>query len=138
MENDRKHSLGHRAFLVFLFRRIKLAVFLFLLAFGSWYAERWLSPDILLYGDYATKMLFLLAVAYFVMVLFWTLMEYHFYTYTFTREAFVITSGYIMQTETAALYHQIQNVNIHRGSLTVGGSEPDRHLDDGFGTVSGP
>ena len=44
-------------------------------------------------------------------------MEYHFYTYTFTDEAFIMTSGYIVRNELAALYHQIQNVNIQRGPL---------------------
>jgi membrane protein YdbS with pleckstrin-like domain len=117
MENDRKHSLGQRAFLVFLFRRIKFAVFLFLLVFACWYVERWLSQGIMTYVDYATKMLFLVATAYFLMVLFWTFMEYRFYTYTFTHEAFIMTSGYVTRTETAALYHQIQNVNIHRRPL---------------------
>lgn len=117
MENDRKHSLGQRAFMVFLCRRIKFAIFLFLVAFGCWYAERWVPPEYGPYGDYATKLVFLLTAAYFLMVLFWTYMEYHFYTYTFTNEAFIMTSGYVMRTETAALYHQIQNVNIHRSPL---------------------
>jgi membrane protein YdbS with pleckstrin-like domain len=117
MENDRKHSLGQRAFFVFLFRRIKFAIFLFLLAYGCWYAERWLPANFLDYGDFAAKIVFLLTLAYFAMVLFWTLMEYHFYTYTFTHEAFIMTSGYVTRTETAALYHQIQNVNIHRSPL---------------------
>lgn len=117
MENDRKHSLGNRAFLIFFFRRIKGVVLLFLVAFGAWYAERWVPQDYAAYGDYATKILFLVAAAYLLLVLFWTLMEYHFYTYTFTDEAFIMTSGYVMRTETAALYHQIQNVNIHRSPL---------------------
>ena len=47
----------------------------------------------------------------------WTYMEYHFYTYMFTDEAFIMTSGYIMRNELAALYHQIQNVSIQRRPL---------------------
>jgi len=41
----------------------------------------------------------------------------HFYTYMFTDEAFIMTSGYIVRNELAALYHQIQNVNIQRNPL---------------------
>jgi uncharacterized membrane protein YdbT with pleckstrin-like domain len=117
MENDRKHSLGHRAFFVFLFRRIKLPIFLFALSDVVWYGERWLPSNFLIYGDYATKMMLLLSSAYLVMVLLWTFLEYHYYTYTFTDEAFIMTSGYVMRNEMAALYHQIQNVNIRRSPL---------------------
>lgn len=33
----------------------------------------------------------------------------------FTDEAFMMSSGYMVRSEGAALYHQIQNVNIERG-----------------------
>jgi uncharacterized membrane protein YdbT with pleckstrin-like domain len=117
MENHQKHSLGHRAYLLFLSRRIKLVIFLFVLTAIMWYSERWLSPYYLIWGDYFTKVFLLVSVAYFVMVLFWTWLEYHFYTYMFTDEAFIMTSGYIVRNELAALYHQIQNVNIQRNPL---------------------
>ena len=35
----------------------------------------------------------------------------------FTDEAFIMTSGYIVRNELAALYHQIQNVSIQRNPL---------------------
>lgn len=117
MENDKKHSLGQRAFWVFFFGRVLWVLIFFGIAFGAWYVERWISFDYLPYADYVTKLLFLLAGAVLFMVLFWTYMEYHFYTYTFTPEAFIMTSGYVTRIETAALYHQIQNVNIQRSPL---------------------
>ena len=117
MDDDRKHALGQRAFFVFFFSHIKWVVIFFLVASGVWYAERWLPFDYLPYGDYATKIMFLLAGTVLFMVFFWTYMEYHFYTYTFTPEAFIMTSGYVTRNETAALYHQIQNVNIRRSPL---------------------
>jgi uncharacterized membrane protein YdbT with pleckstrin-like domain len=86
-------------------------------AFAAWYSERWLPFTLAPYGDYITKMIFLLAATVLFMVLFWTYMEYHFYTYMFTDEAFIVTSGYVMRNEVAALHHQIQNVNIRRSPL---------------------
>jgi membrane protein YdbS with pleckstrin-like domain len=121
IENERKHSLGHRAFILFLSRRIKFAVFLFVLSFAAWYSERWIpvavNPGYPVWADFIVKVLFLVSVLYFLLMLFWTYMEYHFYTYMFTDEAFIMTYGYVMRNETAALYHQIQNVNIQRSPL---------------------
>jgi membrane protein YdbS with pleckstrin-like domain len=117
MENHHKHSLGHRAFILFLSRRIKFAIFLFALTTGLWYGQRWIPVDYLIWSNYVVQVILLLSIAYFLMVLFWTYMEYHFYTYMFTDEAFVMTYGYIVRNETAALYHQIQNVNIQRSPL---------------------
>jgi membrane protein YdbS with pleckstrin-like domain len=118
IENDRKHSLGHRAFFLFLSRRIWWAIFLFLLTAVAWYSERWFpAGEFAIWGTFAVQVLALISLAYFLMVLFWTYMEYHFYTYTFTDEAFIMTYGYIVRNETAALYHQIQNVNLQRSPL---------------------
>lgn len=120
MENQKKHSLGRRAFILFLSRRIKFAIFLFVLSGAAWYSERWIPSanlEYAIWGDFIVKVLFMLSAAYFLLILFWTYMEYHFYTYMFTDEAFVMTYGYVMRNETAALYHQIQNVNIQRSPL---------------------
>jgi len=121
IENQKKHSLGRRAFILFLSRRIKFAIFLFVLTGVAWYSERWIpvaiNPEYPIWADFAVKVLALLSLAYFLMVLFWTYMEYHFYTYMFTDEAFIMTYGYVTRNETAALYHQIQNVNIMRSPL---------------------
>lgn len=117
MENYKKHSLGHRAFFLFLSKRIKLVIFFFVLTGFAWYAQRWVPTNDLYISNYIVEIMALLSAAYFVMVLFWTYMEYRFYTFMFTEEAFIMTAGYVIRNETAALYHQIQNVNIQRGPL---------------------
>jgi uncharacterized membrane protein YdbT with pleckstrin-like domain len=117
MDTNKKHSLGQRAFIVFLFRRIKLAIFLFILAFAFWYGERWLPPGDMPYGTYATKILFLVSIAYFGFIFLQTYMEYRYYTYLFTDDAFIMTYGYVVRNEVATLYHHIQNVNIERSVL---------------------
>jgi membrane protein YdbS with pleckstrin-like domain len=117
MENHRKHALGHRAFLLFLSRRVKFVIFLFVLTCAGWYSERWLAswPQVAYWVDYAVGILALLSLAYFLAVLFYTYLEYRCYNYLFTPEAFVVHQGYIVRKEVATLYHQIQNVNIERG-----------------------
>lgn len=117
MENHQKHSLGHRAFFLFVSRRMKLVIFLAVLTLAVWYSERWLPADYLPWGDYATKLTGLLTLGYFSIILVLTYMEYRVYTYTFTEEAFLMTSGLATRNEVAALYHQIQNVNISRSML---------------------
>lgn len=117
IENHRKHSLGKRAFLLFLSKRIKLVIFLFAFTAAAWYSEQWIPVEYLPFLQYGVELMALLSVLYFLAILLWTWMEYHFYTYTFTDEAFIMTYGYIVRNELAALYHQIQNVNIQRGPL---------------------
>jgi uncharacterized membrane protein YdbT with pleckstrin-like domain len=120
MEDHHKHSLGKRAFLLFLSKRMKLVIFLFALTLGAWYGERWIpqaDPVYLIWADFAVKVLAAASAAYFAGILIWTWLEYHFYTYMFTDEAFIMTYGYIVRNELAALYHQIQNVNIQRSPL---------------------
>jgi uncharacterized membrane protein YdbT with pleckstrin-like domain len=117
IENHRKHSLGRRAYILFLSKRIKFVLFLFALTAAAWYGERWLPPYYVPIGEYAANMLALVSALYFLAILFYTYMEYHFYTYMFTDEAFIMTSGYIVRNEMAALYHQIQNVSIQRNPL---------------------
>jgi len=116
-ENNKKHRLGHRAFTLFLFRRIKFFVFLAALSIAAWYSERWLPSEYASWGLYAVEILGVLCVAYFILIFIETYLEYRYYTYLFTDEAFMTTSGYMMRTEMAALYHQIQNVNIMRSPL---------------------
>ncbi len=117
MENTKKHSLGYRAFILFLLKRIKFALFLFVLSGAAWYSERWIPSDYLDWGNFATTFLSLVGAAYFLLILIITYLEYRYYTYAFTEEAFIMSSGYIMRSEVAALYHQIQNVNIERRPL---------------------
>jgi membrane protein YdbS with pleckstrin-like domain len=118
----RIHRLGHRAFLLFLARRSKMALFLILIAFGAWFAEmKWSHPSpfsfYAIWIPFAVEIIGLIAAAYLVLVLLRTWLEYRGYTYAFTDEAFVVTKGYVTRTENATLYHQIQNVNIERGIL---------------------
>ena len=116
MQDFETHSLGHRAFFLFLSRRIKLALFLCLLTFGIWYAGRFF-PEYLIWTDYVAEFLLLLIVAYVSFIVIVTYLEYRRYTYSFTQEAFVMTHGYLTRNEVAAMYHQIQSVNIKRTPL---------------------
>lgn len=116
-QTDKKHTLGQRAFLIFLSRRIKFSIFLFIIAFAAWYAERWVPADYFFWEDYAAKILLLIALVYFIFIFLRTYFEYRYYTYFFADEAFIMTYGYIVRNEIATLYHHIQNVNIERSVL---------------------
>jgi uncharacterized membrane protein YdbT with pleckstrin-like domain len=116
-ENRKKHHLGHRAFTLFLFSRIKFLFFLIVLTVGIGYAVQYLPPNYLLWAPFIVKLAIAITVAYFVFIFLRTYLEYRYYTYLFTEEAFIMTSGYMLRSEVAALYHQIQNVNILRGPL---------------------
>jgi membrane protein YdbS with pleckstrin-like domain len=96
---------------------MKLVIFFFVLTVAAWYSERWAPPYYAPFVDYGVNLLALFSVLYFLAIILWTYMEYRVYTYTFTDEAFIMTSGYIIRTELAALYHQIQNVSIQRNPL---------------------
>jgi len=117
MDFNKKHALGQRAFLVFLFRRIKLAVFLFILSGALWWCERWIPANYAAWGDYTVKVFFLVSAGYFLFVLLETYLEYRYYTYLFTDDAFIMTYGYMIRNEVATLYHHIQNVNIERSVM---------------------
>lgn len=116
MENHKKHSLGRRAFLVFFARRIRWPLFLFALAWATWYGERWVPAGsaALLWADFAAKVVLLTALVYLLIIVLLTYMIYRAHTYMFTEEAFMMASGVATRNEVAALYHQIQNVNINR------------------------
>lgn len=117
MVNGKKHSLGQRAFLVFFFPRLKWVVWPAALTVGLWYAERWVPIDYLQWGAFATQLALAITIALFVFVFFETYMEYRYYTYLFSDEAFIMTYGYMTRNEVATLYHHIQNVNIERSVL---------------------
>ncbi len=114
MENDKKYFLGHRAFSIFLLRQLKSALILPIFAFFLWYSERWIPFVYQPWIDYAARAVFLVGAAYLLFVIIRTRLEYRCYTYTFTDEAFIMTNGFIVRNEFAALYHQIHNVNIRR------------------------
>ena len=116
MDNHTKHFLGRRAFTLFFVKRIKFAIGLFLFTWLTWYSDRWFPQSYVMWVDYAAKVLLLVSFSYLIFVFFRTYFEYHSYTYTFTEEAFIMTYGYFVRNEIAALYHQIQNVNIRRSA----------------------
>jgi membrane protein YdbS with pleckstrin-like domain len=114
LETNKVHSLGHRAFYLFLFRRIKyIAIVVIVVAF-LWYAERWVPVVYMPYAIYAVKIIMLLAAAILFLIVFRAFLEYRYYTYTFTEEAFIMTYGVVIQRELAAPYHQIQHVILKR------------------------
>jgi uncharacterized membrane protein YdbT with pleckstrin-like domain len=96
---------------------LKLVILFFVLTAAAWYSERWASPYYFPFVQYGVELLAVASALYFLAIMLYTYMEYHFYTYMFTDEAFIMTYGYIMRNELAALYHQIQNVNIQRSPL---------------------
>lgn len=110
----RIHRLGHRAFLLFLSKRIRGVLLLFVLTGAVWYAVRWAPEAYAIWVLYIAKLFLLISIAYLAMVVLRTYLEYHSHTYAFTKEAFVVTSGYWARNEVATLYHHIQNVNIER------------------------
>jgi len=116
-EPYRKHSLGRRAFILFYLRKIKLPIFLGLVDVGLWYIAPIVPPDYAQWGIYIAQLVLILAVASVVAGLLFTWLEYRVQTYMFADEAFVITTGYVVRKEIAALYHQIQNVNINRSPM---------------------
>lgn len=122
---NKKHSLGHRAFLLFLLRRINPVLILLAATIGAWYAERWIPIDYATWGIYAAELLLIASIALFLMIFLSTYFEYRYYTYLFTEDAFIMTYGYMIRNEIATLYHQIQNVNIQRSMLdrTIGVSQ---------------
>lgn len=117
LDTEKKHSLGNRAFLVFLFKRIKLPIIMFVLAWGAWYAERWVPPQYSEWGYFSGTLVLDLAIAVSAFIVAQTYLEYRYYTYSFTEDAFVMTYGYYVRNEVATLYHHIQNVNIERSIL---------------------
>jgi len=117
LEDNKKHSLGNRAFIIFFSRRLKWILFLFAITAGVWYAERWIPPAQAEWGTYAAQLLLAVSIAYFAFIFLETYLEYRYYTYLFTEEAFIMTYGYLVRNEVATLYHHIQNVNIERSVL---------------------
>lgn len=117
IESYRKHSLGHRAFLRFFFKKMKWPIYFLLITLVAWYSQQWVPEEYLPWGAYFLELLVVFTAAVFVATLLFAFLEYRVYTYTFTEEAFIMTMGLAMRTEVAALYHQIQNVNINRSPL---------------------
>ena len=116
-ENNKKHRLGQRAFMMFLVRRIKYFLLLVALTVAVWYAQPYIPETYAPWGFYAGQLLTVFSIVFFLLIFLRTYLEYRYYTYFFAEEAFMMTSGYVMRTETAALYHQIQNVNIVRSPM---------------------
>lgn len=116
MDNDKRHSLGQRAFFFFFVKHLKKIILMLLVIAAAWYVERWIPDSILPWWQYGLIFLILITAGLIVFLLFHTWLDYRYYTYTFTEEAFIMTHGVMVRNETAALYHQIQNVSIQRGA----------------------
>jgi membrane protein YdbS with pleckstrin-like domain len=107
-------SLGHRAFYLFLLRRWKFIAIVAIVVWALWYAERWVPMDYAPFAGYAVWVAMLVGGALIFLVVFRAFLEYRYYTYAFTKDAFLMTYGVIVQKEVAAPYHQIQHVVINR------------------------
>ena len=114
LEPHQVHTLGHRAFYLFLLRRFKYIAIIVIVVGCLWYAERWVPMIYMLYAIYVVNMAIVGGGAIFLLIIFRTFLEYRYYTYTFTDEAFLMTYGVVIQRELAAPYHQIQHVIIKR------------------------
>ncbi|MDE2018953.1 MAG: PH domain-containing protein [Patescibacteria group bacterium] len=117
MEDYKKHSLGHRAFTRFFFKKIRPFIVVLIITLAAWYAERWVPFVYVPYADYAVMLLWVVTLLALLLTFLYAYLEYRYYTYTFTDEAFIITYGYMVRNEVAAVYHQIQNVNLRRSVL---------------------
>ena len=117
---NKKHSLGQRAFFLFLMKRVNYIIIPVAITAAIWFAQRWIptdNPDYVLWGYYAQELTLMFTIALSLMVVLRTYFEYRYYTYLFTDDAFIMTYGYILRNEIATLYHQIQNVNIQRSIM---------------------
>ena len=116
-DNERTHSLGHRAFYFFLSQRLKLIVVVAIVVGLLWYVLGFVPADYAVWAMYAAKIATLIGIAVLVFVVFRSFLEYRYYTYTFTDEAFIMTYGVMLRKEVAAPYHQIQNVVVQHTVL---------------------
>jgi uncharacterized membrane protein YdbT with pleckstrin-like domain len=114
MDFGKRHSLGHRAFLVFLSRRIGWVVLFFIITAAVWWVGQRLPAEDMIWGNYVAEICLIASIGFFLFVFLRTYFEYRYYTYLFTDDAFIMTYGYIVRNEVATLYHHIQNVNIER------------------------
>ena len=117
MDNFQIHSLGHRAFFLFLMKKMKAVVALFIFTALAWYSVHFFPDPYSVWADYFAKILLLLSSSYFAFIFIITYLEYRRHTYRFTEEAFIMTHGYVTMNEIGAVYHQIQSVNIRRSPL---------------------
>jgi len=117
MENHIKYHLGYRAFFILLSKKIKLVLALFGVALLAWYARGWFPEDYSRWGWNTFLVALVASATYFAIILISTFWEHNLYTYTFTKDAFIVAHGWFMHEEIAALYHQIQSVNIRRNAF---------------------
>ncbi len=116
-QGQRIHFFGQRAFLLILLRKMKIPLIFFCIAALATYASSFASPDVAPWIAYAGQVTLVAAIALTVLLGILAYIEYRANTYTFSNEAFVMTTGIAMRKEVAALYHQIQNVNINRSPM---------------------
>jgi uncharacterized membrane protein YdbT with pleckstrin-like domain len=116
-DDDRRHSLGHRAFYFFLSERLKLMIAVVVVVGLMWYGMQFVPTDYAVWANYTADIATLIGVALLVSIVFRSFLEYRYYTYTFTDEAFIMTYGVMLRKEVAAPYHQIQNVVVQHTVL---------------------
>lgn len=123
--SNQKYSLGHRALILFFFHKLKWSLLLFAVGGLLWYMAQSLAADSAVWTMFAAQVTLFTAGIALIITFLVVYLEYRVYTYMFTNEAFIVTSGLIMRKEIAALYHQVQNVNIQRSPLNrlIGVSE---------------
>lgn len=109
MDFSRTHYLGKRAFFLFLLRRLKLAVALFLAAGAIWFLREQFSPFYREFVFAGLKIGLVLALTILGARLAQTYVEYKGYSYRFDKEFFQVNYGYLVKNEIAIVYHHIQN-----------------------------
>ena len=114
LEDHKVHSLGHRAFYFFLFRRLKFIAIIVIVVGLLWYGEGWVPMEYAPFAFYGAQLATAIGIAILFLIAFRAFLEYRYYTYTFTEEAFLMTYGVIVHRELAAPYHQIQHVILKR------------------------
>ncbi len=117
MDFSKQHALGHRAYFLFLAKRIKFSIFLFALTALLWKYPPPASGEYAIWVQFSIQLLLLISIGFFALVVIRTFLEYRRYTYRFTEEGFMVNQGYFIRNEMAAVYHQIQAVNIKRTPL---------------------
>ena len=114
MEKNTTYHLGHRAFLLFFSKRIKLLVVVAAAWFLLWYWQDRVPARYADYTSYALELGLLIFVGLLALRLLRTYFEYRGYAYRFDDEFFQVTRGYVVKNEIGIVYHQIQNVNIRQ------------------------
>lgn len=142
MDFAKTHYLGKRAFFLFLFRRMKLAVALFLAVALVWFYLEKFPPFYREFVYAGWELGLVLSLTVLGARIIQTYVEYKGYSYRFDKEFFQVNYGYLVKNEIAIVYHHIQNAVVRHdifdrmigvsklvivmdGSKDAGGSKKD-------------